>query len=630
MGSAEQSPFLLTMIVALALISWFCHPGQADIVYDLAQQSGAVYLPGQSGFEEKRKVMNAACTAQPAVIVVPNFDQDVSTIIKATKANNLELSVRSGGHSYTCTNIKEGGVHMDMRSFNKLEMVDTALSPTGKALNLGPGNQWGDVLEFAPPEKYSYPHGQCKSVGVGGYLLGGGVNWLGTYNKYGYGAEHILKMKVVLADGSIAWVEKDKTSIYSPTTRTVTHTESNNLFFALRDAGSSFGVVTEFLYMINETPEADPAVLLCWVESESDLTAIHNAAKATNDYSITVSQEYANEFWKKELTQVVYELYPGIMETLKNINFKSGYPVPLTVTDIRANSGHKTNAAKASDYMKSQGVRMVFEFDLTTSVFHNFAEYLYGNNMVEQQNWEPGKYFLTSLNFGGLQDTSSFQDIFFNDPSFGVKRSNFLEFASHDCDYCFWMIHYRNRQRQTSISQSAPISTNTELEDPNVLDTNIVCMFTKANADCPNIIKRVKTTIESNLAGKSYSKYANFPSCSESDWATRYWRNYTQLLDIKNTWDPTNQFHHCQSVGSTDISCCPDYEHVTSGQARTCMGVEGPGAGQPCIFPFTYLGTRYTACTNAQPFTRAWCPTAVGLYRDVRTWAYCDQTCPVQ
>ena len=26
-----------------------------------------------------------------------------------------------------------------------------------------------------------------------------------------------------------------------------------------------------------------------------------------------------------------------------------------------------------------------------------------------------------------------------------------------------------------------------------------------------------------------YSKYANFPSCSETDWATRYWRNYTQV-----------------------------------------------------------------------------------------------------
>ena len=48
-------------------------------------------------------------------------------------------------------------------------------------------------------------------------------------------------------------MEKDKTDIFYPTTRTVTHTESNNLFFALRGAGSSFGVVTEFLYMINET-----------------------------------------------------------------------------------------------------------------------------------------------------------------------------------------------------------------------------------------------------------------------------------------------------------------------------------------------------------------------------------------
>ena len=44
--------------------------------------------------------------------------------------------------------------------------------------------------------------------------------------------------------------------------------------------------------------------------------------QSTNSYSITVSQEFANQFWKKELTQIVYELYPGIMNTLKAINFK--------------------------------------------------------------------------------------------------------------------------------------------------------------------------------------------------------------------------------------------------------------------------------------------------------------------
>ena len=95
-----------------------------------------------------------------------------------------------------------------------------------------PGRKWGDILEYAPPTRYSYPHGQCRSVGVSwiktlikkfqqgnspttttkictlaqnlmtapllfvfhqvaGYLLGGGVNWLGTYNKYGYAAEQV-------------------------------------------------------------------------------------------------------------------------------------------------------------------------------------------------------------------------------------------------------------------------------------------------------------------------------------------------------------------------------------------------------------------------------------------------------
>ena len=61
--------------------------------------------------------------------------------------------------------------------------------------------------------------GQCRSVGVGGYLLGGGVNWLGSYNKYGYGAEHVLAMRVVLATGEIGVVDSRATSIEYPIPR---------------------------------------------------------------------------------------------------------------------------------------------------------------------------------------------------------------------------------------------------------------------------------------------------------------------------------------------------------------------------------------------------------------------------
>ena len=137
-------------------------------------------------------------------------------------------------------------------------------------------------------------HGQCLEVGVGGFLLGGGVNALGGTARHGWGAENVLAARAVLADGSrvvgtyyiLYWlgsrqIEQDcniKTSVLqlvTPATVKITRpggarekvrltvrccdvllttlpqvrlSHSNDLWFALRGAGSSFAVVTEFLY----------------------------------------------------------------------------------------------------------------------------------------------------------------------------------------------------------------------------------------------------------------------------------------------------------------------------------------------------------------------------------------------
>ena len=61
---------------------------------------------------------------------------------------NTDFSVRSGGHSYTCNSLKAGGVHIDLRGMNKVELVDTPLSETGLAAKLGPGGTWGSVLRW--------------------------------------------------------------------------------------------------------------------------------------------------------------------------------------------------------------------------------------------------------------------------------------------------------------------------------------------------------------------------------------------------------------------------------------------------------------------------------------------------
>ena len=100
-------------------------------------------------------------------------------------------------------------------------------------------------------------HGQCLTVGVGGYLLGGGVNALGASARFGFGAQNVIKMKVtmnmsmmimmmtmimkgVLADGSMATITKEKVVVRkNGVTRTIFMTEDTDLWFGLRGAGKT-------------------------------------------------------------------------------------------------------------------------------------------------------------------------------------------------------------------------------------------------------------------------------------------------------------------------------------------------------------------------------------------------------
>ena len=74
-------------------------------------------------------------------------------------------------------------------------------------VRLGPGATFKNVLKKVPQKKFTVIHGNALNVGVGGYLLGGGVNPLGTTHRHGYGADSVLEYEMVLADGSIGNVQ---------------------------------------------------------------------------------------------------------------------------------------------------------------------------------------------------------------------------------------------------------------------------------------------------------------------------------------------------------------------------------------------------------------------------------------
>lgn len=80
-------------------------------------------------------------------------------------------------------------------------------------------------------------HGTCPQVGSGGHLTIGGLG--PTSRQFGTALDHVVEMEVVLANSSIIRASA---------------TENPDIFFAMKGAGASFGIVTEFTVRTEPAP----------------------------------------------------------------------------------------------------------------------------------------------------------------------------------------------------------------------------------------------------------------------------------------------------------------------------------------------------------------------------------------
>ena len=68
-----------------------------------------VHMKGSVMYEKRRELKNGMRKyIYPDLVVVPKSTEDVSKIIKTASHYNTPISVRSGGHSYTCQSVKPG------------------------------------------------------------------------------------------------------------------------------------------------------------------------------------------------------------------------------------------------------------------------------------------------------------------------------------------------------------------------------------------------------------------------------------------------------------------------------------------------------------------------------------------
>lgn len=283
-------------ILLLSCVS--CSAKITDIVKKFRLATNAEIIEqGSELFDQARVVENGLCRdLRPAVIVMPKSENDVSQIVRIAAKYNRELSVRSGGHSFLCQGIKNNSIHIDMRHMNQMSLIPRGpldkQDPEGPSLILGPGLRWGQVLEKYPREKYTYLHGQCHSVGVGGFLLGGGYNG-GTSQRYGRGSEHVLNYRMVDAEGNIVSVNKDNATVIDPDNgsiiRVVDNYDGVDLFTSLQHAGASYGITTQFQYRIYEEPEVHPTHIPIYLTSWEDMEAFEKMAFENEKFHMMIN-----------------------------------------------------------------------------------------------------------------------------------------------------------------------------------------------------------------------------------------------------------------------------------------------------------------------------------------------------
>ncbi|KAI4246654.1 MAG: hypothetical protein LQ352_006351, partial [Teloschistes flavicans] len=113
------------------------------------------------------------CWLEPACIVTPNSAPEVSIIIQVISALETKFAIRSGGHKPTpgFNSVGSDGILIALQNLNSL-----SISADKNTMTVGTGARWRDAYVFARDHGKILVGGREPMVGVGGFLLGGGIS----------------------------------------------------------------------------------------------------------------------------------------------------------------------------------------------------------------------------------------------------------------------------------------------------------------------------------------------------------------------------------------------------------------------------------------------------------------------
>ena len=196
--------------------------------------------PGHPEYDAARWVFNQRVDARPAVIARCAGVADVVAAVRRAREQGLGVEVRSTGYSLGGLSAGRGMV-IDLSPMRGVRIV-----PEQRIARIQGGVRGGDLQIEAAVHGLGGATGALSGTGVG-LMLGGGVGLLAA--RAGFATDNVLAVEVVTASGEVM---------------TASAGENPDLFWAVRGAPGSFGVVTALEVRLHEVPPVVQLGSMSW------------------------------------------------------------------------------------------------------------------------------------------------------------------------------------------------------------------------------------------------------------------------------------------------------------------------------------------------------------------------------
>nr|XP_043614199.1 tetrahydrocannabinolic acid synthase-like [Erigeron canadensis] len=483
--------------------------------------SRLIYTPVNSSFlpiwEARLRNLrfNKSSIPKPSIIVTPDNEFQVRTTLLCSKRYRYELRVRCGGHDFEGVS-STADVPFVMLDLNRMRSVDVDVG--NKTAWVQGGAVLGEVYYAIRNKTNSlyFPGGICSTVGVGGFLGGGGYGNL--IRKYGTGADNVIDARLMNVDGVIL----NRKSM------------GEDLFWAIRGGGaSSFGIILAWKLRLVSVPELVTVFLVTRALEEGATEILHKFQYAIPNgdrnlsIRVTISSAFIGNTTTKTINIMFLGLYQGKIDTL----------LPLmnnTLPELKLTRGDCEEVTMAQASIVFNGLPSNTQLEFLRSRVTNIP--LNTKNKLD--------YVRTPIPIHGLKKI--WTKLFENDVGRGTLIMHPL--GGRNDEISETAIPYPHRtgvlyqfHQYVNISDQASDTTPTSLRRINWLRSfnDLIAPYVSRN---PREAYSNYKDLDLGFEAGSYEQARS--------WGERYWKrhNFKKLISIKAMADPENFFRYPQSI----------------------------------------------------------------------------------